>query len=142
MILLGCGQRPHWFKNTQTTCHSGLFRVVQYRSSIQTDLREKTGMTILGVVFSERRNTLIQARFMRFLFPTVICTRRLPSEVPGEAQALREIPLTPIMRPIVARGPAASRDHVIIGNWPGFKPCFQVSESIIRRYDYRYKVFK
>ncbi len=34
---------------------SGLFRVVQYRSSTQVDLREKTGMTVVSVVCNERR---------------------------------------------------------------------------------------
>jgi len=43
---------------------SGLFRVIQYHASTQTNLREKTGMTALGVVLNKRRNTLIQAFFM------------------------------------------------------------------------------
>jgi len=47
---------------------SGLFRVIQYRSSIQADLREKTGMTVFGVLCNERRNTLIRALFMPPLF--------------------------------------------------------------------------
>jgi hypothetical protein len=42
---------------------SGLFRVVQYPSSIQTRGREKTGMTVLGVVYNEKRSALMQAFF-------------------------------------------------------------------------------
>ncbi len=47
---------------------SGLFRVVLYRSSIQARDREKTGMTVLEVVFDERRCALMRVLFKRFVF--------------------------------------------------------------------------
>jgi len=43
-----------------TNLDSGLFRVVQYRSSIQASDREKTGMTLLKVVYNEMKNALIR----------------------------------------------------------------------------------
>jgi hypothetical protein len=42
---------------------SGIFRVVQYRSSTRAGDREKTGMTVFKAVYKERRNPLIQAFF-------------------------------------------------------------------------------
>jgi hypothetical protein len=43
-----------------TNLDSGLFCVVQYRSSIQASDREKTGMTLLKVVYNEMKNALIR----------------------------------------------------------------------------------
>jgi len=54
---------------------SGIFRVVQYRSSTQVDLREKTGMTVVRVVCNERR-------WYSFAAPKAPL---LPGEVPDEA---------------------------------------------------------
>jgi len=71
---------------------SGLFRVVQYRSSLQARDREKTGITVLGVVYNEKRSALMRAFFMHPLFSsyvvvTVAAPRAplLPGEVPDEA---------------------------------------------------------
>jgi hypothetical protein len=50
-----------------TNLDSGLFRVVQYRSSMLAKGREKTGMTLLKVVNNEMNNTLIRALFHVFL---------------------------------------------------------------------------
>ena len=46
-----------------TNLDSGLFRVVQYRSSMLAKDREKTGMTLLKVVYNETINTLIRVCF-------------------------------------------------------------------------------
>ena len=51
---------------------SGLFRVVQYRSSLQARDREKTGMTVLGVVYNEKRSALMQAFFTLPLFSSYV----------------------------------------------------------------------
>ena len=71
---------------------SGLFRVVQYRSSIQTRGREKTGMTVLGVVYNEKRIALMRAFYLHpllssYVVVTVAPPRSplLPGEVPDEA---------------------------------------------------------
>ena len=45
---------------------SGIFRVVQYRSSTRVGDREKTGMTMFTAVYKERRNRLIQAFLLSF----------------------------------------------------------------------------
>ena len=66
---------PVEFKNPQTTRHSGLFRVVQYRASTRVDLREKTGMTVVSVICNERR-------WYIFVAPQAPL---LPGEVPDEA---------------------------------------------------------
>ena len=68
---------------------SGLFRLVQYRSSMQVNGREKTGMTVLKVVYKETRNTLIQAYFMCFFLTETLHlvapkAPLLPGEVPDE----------------------------------------------------------
>ena len=55
-----------------TNLDSGLFRVVQYRSSIQAREREKTGMTVLKVVYNEMRNTLIRVYFMCFFLTEIL----------------------------------------------------------------------
>jgi len=47
---------------------SGIFRVVQYRSSTRVGDREKTGMTVFTAVYKGRRNRLIQAFFTLPLF--------------------------------------------------------------------------
>ena len=51
---------------------SGLFRVVQYRSSIRAREREKTGMTVLKVVYNETRNTLIRVCFKCFFLTELL----------------------------------------------------------------------
>ena len=51
---------------------SGLFRLVQCRSSMQTNGREKTGMTVLKVVYNETKNTLIRAYFMCFFLTEIL----------------------------------------------------------------------
>jgi len=47
---------------------SGIFRVVQYRSSTRASDREKARMTVFTAVYKERRNRLIQAFFTLPLF--------------------------------------------------------------------------
>ncbi len=47
-----------------------VFRVVQYRASTQANGREKNGMTVLEVVYDERRSALIGAFFM---LPLLVC---------------------------------------------------------------------
>jgi len=47
---------------------SGIFRVVQYRSSTRVGDREKAGMTVFTAVYKGRRNRLIQAFFTLPLF--------------------------------------------------------------------------
>jgi len=71
---------------------SGLFRVIQHRALIQADLREKTGMTVLGVFLYKRHNPLIRALFMLPLFAlsvvllfVALYAPLLPGEVPKEA---------------------------------------------------------
>jgi len=55
-----------------TNLDSGLFRVAQYRSSIQAREREKTGMTVLKVVYNETKNTLIRVYFMCFFLTEIL----------------------------------------------------------------------
>ena len=55
-----------------TNLDSGLFRVAQYRSSIQAREREKTGMTVLKVVYNETKNTLIRVCFMCFFLTEIL----------------------------------------------------------------------
>ena len=65
-----------------TNLDSGLFRVVQYRSSMLAKDREKTGMTLLKVVYNETKNTLIQAYFMCFFLTEILhfdCAEGAPS---------------------------------------------------------------
>ena len=69
-----------------TNLDSGLFRVVQYRSSIQAREREKTGMTVLKVVYNETKNTLIRVYFMCFFLTEILrfgCAEGAPS--PGRS---------------------------------------------------------
>ena len=47
---------------------SGIFRVVQYRSSTRASNLEKTGMTMFTAVYKERRNRLIQAFLLSLCF--------------------------------------------------------------------------
>jgi len=75
-----------------TNLDSGLFRVVQYRSSMLAKDREKTGMTVLGVVYNEKRSALMRAFFMHPLFSSYVVLTfasprapLLPGEVPDEA---------------------------------------------------------
>ena len=51
---------------------SGLFRVVQCRSSMRAKGREKTGMTLLKVVYYEKKDTLIRAYFMCFFLTEIL----------------------------------------------------------------------
>ena len=51
---------------------SGLFRLVQCHSSMQVNGREKTGMTVLKVVYNETRNTLLRAYFMCFFLTEIL----------------------------------------------------------------------
>ena len=55
-----------------TNLDSGLFRVVQYRSSMQAKDREKTGMTLLKVVYYEKKDTLIRVCFMCFFLTEIL----------------------------------------------------------------------
>jgi len=67
---------------SETNLDSGLFRVVQYRSSLQVRDCEKTGMTVLTVVYNETRNTLIRACFMCFFLAEILrfgCAEGVPS---------------------------------------------------------------
>jgi len=69
---------------------SGLFRVVHSRSSMRAKGREKTGMTLLKVVYNEMQNALLWAFFMCF-FLTECCilvvpkAPLFPGKVPVEA---------------------------------------------------------
>ena len=65
-----------------TNLDSGLFRVVQYRSSMQAKDREKTGMTLLKVVYYEKKDTLIRVCFMCFFLTEILrfgCAEGAPS---------------------------------------------------------------
>jgi len=65
-----------------TDLDSGLFRVVQYRSSMRAKDREKTGMTLLKVVYNETKDTLIRAYFMCFFLTEILrfgCAEGAPS---------------------------------------------------------------
>jgi len=70
---------------------SGLFRVIQYHASTRGSHREKTGMTLLGVVYHERGNALIRAFLtLPLLFSVELSfvapkAPLLPGEVPEEA---------------------------------------------------------
>jgi len=71
---------------------SGLFRLVQCHSSMQVNGREKTGMTVLKVVYNETRNTLLRAYFMCFFLTEILhfgCTEGVPSSrrSPGRSVA-------------------------------------------------------
>jgi hypothetical protein len=55
-----------------TNLDSGLFRVVQYRSSMLAKDREKTGMTLLKVVHNETNNTLIRVCFRCFFLTGIL----------------------------------------------------------------------
>ena len=69
-----------------TNLDSGLFRVVQYRSSMQAKDREKTGMTLLKVVYYEKKDTLIRVCFMCFFLTEILrfgCAEGAPS--PGRS---------------------------------------------------------
>ena len=55
-----------------TNLDSGLFRVVQYRSSMLAKDREKTGMTLLKVVYYEKKDTLIRVCFMCFFLTEIL----------------------------------------------------------------------
>jgi len=56
-----------------TNLDSGLFRVVQYCSSMLDKDREKTGMTLLKVIYNETKNTLIRVCFMCFFLTEILC---------------------------------------------------------------------
>ena len=65
---------------------SGLFRLVQCHSSMQVNGREKTGMTVLKVVYNETKNTLIRVYFMCFFLTEILrfgCAEGAPS--PGRS---------------------------------------------------------
>jgi len=55
-----------------TNLDSGLFRVVQYRFSMLAKNREKTGMTLLKVVYNETKNTSIRVCFMCFFLTKIL----------------------------------------------------------------------
>ena len=65
-----------------TNLDSGLFRVIQYRSSMLAKDREKTGMTLHKVVYNETKNTLIRVCFMCFFLTEILrfgCAEGAPS---------------------------------------------------------------
>ena len=65
-----------------TDLDSGLFRIVQYRSSMLAKDREKTGMTLLKVVYNETKDTLIRVCFMFFFLTEILrfgCAEGAPS---------------------------------------------------------------
>ncbi len=83
-----------------TNLDSGLFRVVQYRSSMQANDREKTGMTLLKVVFNEMKNTLIRVYFTCFFLTEILrfgCADG--ATFPGRSPGRSVVPCRPI-RPI------------------------------------------
>ena len=51
---------------------SGLFRVVQCRSSMRAKGREKTGMTLLKIVYNEMQNALLWAFIMCFFLTEML----------------------------------------------------------------------
>ena len=65
-----------------TNLDSGLFRGVQFSSSMLAKDREKTGMTLLKVVYYEKKDTLIRVCFMCFFLTEILrfgCAKGAPS---------------------------------------------------------------
>ena len=80
-----------------TNLDSGLFRVVEYRSSMLAKDCEKTGMTLLKVVYNETRNTLIRVYFMCFFLTEILrfgCAEGAPSS--GRSPGRSVVPYQPI----------------------------------------------
>ena len=79
---------------------SGLFRVVQERSSMQAKDREKTGMTLLKVIYYEKKDTLIRVCFMCFFLTEILrfgcaegatSSRRSPGRSVGSYRPVRPV---------------------------------------------------
>jgi hypothetical protein len=70
---------------------SGLFRVVQCRSSMRAKGREKTGMTLLKVVYNEMQNALLWAFIMCFFLTEMLyigCAEGAPSSRQGSGRSV------------------------------------------------------